>query len=213
MKALRLTLVALFALFVGVTGLQAATSLAVNGTAALEGSYGLQVVFDGAGGDAYVQDNSPSGETRYVIQFRMNSAPATMATSSNHQIVRAISGDPTPTGVAFQVKIFRTAVGKELQVLARLDNGSFTNRIAVVGDSPTNAAYGVDWKASSAPGANDGFAKLYKQGTLRKELLNLDNDQQVVDMVRMGSFGAVDVSTTGSMYFDAFESYRTTIFP
>lgn len=213
MKALRFIAVAAFVLLVAASGAQAATSLAVNGTAALEGSYGLQVVFDGAGGDAYVQDNSPNNETRYVVQFRMNSQPMTMATSSNHQVLRAIQGDPSPTGVAFQVKIYRTAVGKELQVLARLDSGSFTNRIAVVGDSPANITYGVDWKASSAPGANDGFAKLYKNGTLRKELLNLDNDLQRVDMVRMGSFGAVDTTTGGSLHLDAFESYRSTIFP
>jgi hypothetical protein len=41
----------------------AATSLAVNGASALEGSYGLAVNFDGTGGSAFVQDNSPTTST------------------------------------------------------------------------------------------------------------------------------------------------------
>lgn len=190
---------------------QAATSIAVNGTAALQGSFGMQVSFDGSTGDAYVQDNSPNNETRYVVTWRMNTAPMTMAGTANHQVLRAITGDPTPTGAAFQVKVYKTAAaGYELQVLARLDSGAFTNRIAVVGDA--SHQYSVDWKASSAPGANDGYVKLYKNGTLRKSLLNLDNDAQRVDMARFGAFGAVDATTSGSMYLDDFISTRTAQF-
>jgi len=190
---------------------QAATSIGVNGTAALQGSFGMQVSFDGSTNDAYVEDRSPNSETRYVVTWRMNTSPMTMTGASNHQILRAITGDPTPSGVAFQVKVYKTvAAGFEVQVLARLDSGAFTNRIAVVGDA--SHQYSVDWKASSAPGANDGYAKLYKNGTLRKSLLNLDNDLQRVDMARFGAFGAVDASTSGSFYLDDFISTRTAQF-
>ncbi|MCQ3938724.1 MAG: hypothetical protein DPW18_17010 [Chloroflexi bacterium] len=67
-----------------------------------------------------------------------------------------------------------------------------------------------EWQAASAPGANDGFLSLWIDGVLAGTISNVDNDTHALDEVRLGATGGVDSSTSGSMFFDSFESQRET---
>src|SRR5262245_11987979 len=71
----------------------ASTTLAVNTGSALEGSFGLQISFDGAGGAAYVQDNSPVNETEYWAVFRINDTNINLDPGDSFQVFRAFIDD------------------------------------------------------------------------------------------------------------------------
>jgi hypothetical protein len=59
------------------TGISGAATIEVNGTAAMEGSYGLEVVSDGVdNSSAYVQDDSPNQESTYRASFLFRGIPS-----------------------------------------------------------------------------------------------------------------------------------------
>jgi hypothetical protein len=70
----------------------------------------------------------------------------------------------------------------------------------------------IEWQASSAPGADDGFLRMYKvtasETNLKGSRTGIDNDTKVVDAARLGLTSAPPAGTA-SLYFDSFESYRT----
>jgi len=68
----------------------------------------------------------------------------------------------------------------------------------------------VDWRAATAPGANDGGLTFWLDGTQRGNLIGLDNDTWRIDHVRLGVISGVDTGTSGTHYFDAFVSRRET---
>ena len=68
----------------------------------------------------------------------------------------------------------------------------------------------IDWKASSAAGANNGYITLWIDGVQQGSVTGIDNDTRRVDEVRLGPLSGLDSGTTGTEYFDAFESRRTT---
>jgi hypothetical protein len=69
----------------------------------------------------------------------------------------------------------------------------------------------VEWKA----GNGDGFTKVYARNntsqdwSLKAERTGLTNDNWVIDYVRWGATSAIDSTTSGDVWFDEFESYRT----
>jgi hypothetical protein len=67
-----------FALILAVTGLAVgaqAASIDVNTDAALEGTYGLEVIMDGVADGAYVVDTTPTNETTYRARFLIDLLP------------------------------------------------------------------------------------------------------------------------------------------
>jgi hypothetical protein len=68
----------------------------------------------------------------------------------------------------------------------------------------------LDWRASSAVGANNGGLTLWIDGIQQANLTGVDNDTRRVDRVRLGAVAGIDSGTRGVEYFDAFESRRVT---
>jgi hypothetical protein len=66
----------------------------------------------------------------------------------------------------------------------------------------------IDWQASTAPGADDGFLDLWIDGHPQTGLATLDNDTLSVDHVRWGAVDGLDAGTSGSFFLDVFESRR-----
>ena len=66
----------------------------------------------------------------------------------------------------------------------------------------------IEYKASSAPGANDGYLKLWLNDTLVDTLSGMDNDTRLVNNASLGAVASLDAGTSGTIYFDAFESRR-----
>ncbi len=215
-KSIGLTVVGLLAAL----PLAAATSLSVTAGAALQGSFGLQINFDGTGGNAYVQDNSPNNESEYWVSLRLNDNSVTFNPSApvkSFQFLRAFTDD-AGSATVFRINVVDALTpGANLRVfvLPVLDGGAFhptgtETFITTSAAPPTNNKFLFEWKAATAPGANNGRMVTYRDGILRKQITDLDNDTIRVGMVRMGGFGnTVSVQSGSVLYLDDFISTRT----
>lgn len=187
------------------------TGLTVTGAAAMEGSFGLEVTHTTTGpyDKAYVTSLEPTDETVMRVRFLFNYTNATFADKTGHTIIMA--RDDT-LGTIWRLNfVYNQAQGK---YVARLftydDNGTlrFVGGAVITGvDTPI----GVEWSAASAPGANDGRVALYKFDvtTAGRTKTNIDNDTQNLDKVLMGTVSNPASTTSGSLYFDSYESFRT----
>jgi hypothetical protein len=205
---------------IAVPAAQAATSISVVGAAALEGSFGMRAHFDGTTSAAYVQDNSPNNEKNYFFSFKLRRDALTMTPSvlnvTNHtqQLFTAFNTESSPTGanIAIRVNIFsnQTGAGQPFAIHAfpRLDDGSFDTRLAVNTLSGIHQ-YTIEWHASSAPGANDGSMKFYRDQVLSKQGSGYDNDTWAINMVRFGVPNTADATAAGDLDLDSFVSTRT----
>jgi hypothetical protein len=192
-----------------------AAEVAVTTAAARVGTYGLEVTYDDTS-QAYLVDNSPNDETRYIARFWININDLSMLPCNDMQIFRGRQQQPAPFNV-FTLHIYRTCSdqGDFSYVLIPLvlqDNGQYKLGSAEFTIPFRNHVITVDWKASSGPGANDGFFRLYKGPNLRVNMTGLDNDTFGIDQVHMGGVVSIDEGTTGSIYLDEFESSRVPLF-
>jgi hypothetical protein len=102
------------------------------------------------------------------------------------------------------------------------ESGAYKLRPRIVKDSTSNTNGGkyaisndwhvveIEWQASSAPGANNGFLSLWIDDVLMGTISNVDNDLQRLDQAKLGVTEGADLTTSGSMFFDQFESRRNT---
>lgn len=183
----------------------------VTTDAAIRETYGLKAVYAGNTSDCFVRDDSPNNETTYSAQFLLENQVT--ALGDGHQIFR-VQGDVGGTTV-FQV-VFREIPNGEdfIFVYAFRDDGSRSRVLTSRTPEGTRQHYKFDWQAASAPGANDGFLRVYKaradgSWNCLKEVVGIDNDTREVDRALLGSFTGLDAATIGEFYFDNFESYRT----
>lgn len=181
-----------------------AGSLSVSPAAALLGSYGLQAVISNTTA-MYVQDRSAKSEPRYRARFYFNPNGITMADGDMHTIFYGFS-----SGVSVLRIDFRNNAGA-YQVQARLlDNASTWS--ATPWFTITNAPHSIefDWQAAIAAGSNNGSLTLWLDGVQVAGVAGVSNDTRRIDMIRLGPVTGLDPGTSGTEYFDAFESRRQT---
>ncbi len=205
------------------TGTTLASSIAVTGAAAQEGSYGLAVTTDATADNAYVEDQTPNNETVYRAQFLLRSdnvafaAPCNNGPQTNHAIFKAWDDDQ-PAGTWRQHLVVGIRVGLSCQ---RLLNIKVTN----------NTTGGVIFKELSLPPAAAGWPVTvlvqFDQATDTYQLCrhrsdnptfacvttNIETGLANVDRIQLGMVGGADTTTTGTYYLDSFESYRTLTTP
>ena len=205
----------------------AANSLDVNGAAAVEGSYGLELTFDGSNNLFYVRDNSPTQETTYRASFWLEEGTlhmvncgtfcstqfmflAGMDASTGFTALRIIAGRMTTDGPSGERHLYRFSV--------RNDYGGFLYVGGVIlDDSVVRKHITIEWQQGT-PGGGDGIARLYTSndgGTPNLQYsITYNNSSYVIDQVLIGGVAglgdtASDAQTTGTLHFDSFESYRT----
>lgn len=196
-----------------------AASIAVNTAAAMQGTYGMQLTLNGTSGNAFVQDNSPNLEDHYFASFNFRDNGCVPPSAQGFAIFRAWVNDGNPPTVpVFRVTFFNNTASSTTQrvmyVLAYEDDGTAVpigteTFVSPPGNTPR---FTWEWQRSSAPGANDGFLKTYKNGVLRKTISNIDNDTLTVGSVRMGGMGNVASTSGCTVDFDDFVSTRTAQF-
>ena len=184
-----------------------AGDLSVTGAAGQKGTvFGLQGVVDDTAG-LFVQDSSPNDESRYRARFYVDPNgfdPGETSGARRTRIFIVFAENPSRRLAAIVLR--RVSGVYALMGRVRLDNG---NQVDTGFFTITDASHWVelDWKRSSAAGANDGTFALSIDGVPRSTLTGLDTDAFAVDFVRLGAL-SVKPTSSGTLYWDEFESRR-----
>jgi cysteine-rich repeat protein len=183
------------------------TDLTVTGAAALQGSFGLQGVVNDTEG-LYVQNDSPTDESRYRVRFRFDPNGFDPGEAQSHFRTRIlIAFDETPTQRRLLAVVLRRIAGQyAIMGRARRDDNSQAN----TGFTPIGAGahwVQLDWRRSTGPDALDGRLEMWVDGTSVSTLTGLDNSISAVDFVRLGAL-SVKAGAAGTLRWDHFESRR-----
>ncbi|MEM1205964.1 MAG: hypothetical protein AAGN66_22220 [Acidobacteriota bacterium] len=212
-----------------ILGLAAATAnaatLQVNNTAALGGTggtacsggpCGLEVAFQGDTDRAFLQDDSPNAEEIYRFAFRIDTTNLTMVQGTTRHVVGWVRD---ASNRAFMRLELLQANNKSRIMFKCRNNGNNwqvmnSNGKWFIFDND-DTRFMFEMQAGSAPGAGDGLCRGTKFAAdgvtpnFVSERTGLNNSTNSVDHIRVGAVKDVDATTTGSHYFDEFESYRT----
>ena len=181
-----------------------AGDLSVSPAAALVGANGMQALINDTTA-MYVEDKTPNLEPRYRARFYFDPNSVTMASGDMHTIFYGFSGSTSVLRVDF-----RNNAGAYQVMMRVLDNASTWTATAwyTISDGPH--AIEFDWQAATGAGANDGSLTLWLDGVQQASLTGINNDTRRIDTVRLGEVTGLDAGTSGTEYFDAFESRRQT---
>lgn len=179
-------------------------NLSVNSSAAAIGGYGLQATASGTT-SMHVTDYSPLGEKQYHTRFYFNPSNFNLTPEDRVGIFSAYGGN-----TAFRVFLRYSGGTYWIQQDYQTDNLTYVGGVY----RPLTAGWQAlefDWRAASAPGANDGSLSMSTNGVVVETLSGIDNDTYTVETVQMGLVASVDAGMSGSLYFDGFVSQRAGI--
>jgi hypothetical protein len=190
----------------------AANSLDVTGAAAIDGAFGLAVTMDGSTNKAFVRDFTPDGETVYRATFKIDMNNLAMNTDDWHFIATFRADDTTSARNLMRI-IVRYKAGDinpyKIRFIARNDDKSWAQPGGHSLPTSGVSTITVEWQAATGPGANNGIGRFYRNGILRAQVTNLDNDTwNGIGSAQLG-VDQVDPGTVGTIYYDSFESFRT----
>ncbi|HSL44237.1 MAG TPA: right-handed parallel beta-helix repeat-containing protein [Anaerolineales bacterium] len=179
--------------------------LSASTAARLNGNYGMQAVLDD-NNSIYVTDDSPNAERRYRARFYFDPNSLSMATGNAHYLFHGYTGTST---LVLRVELRYSNGSYQLRAALRNDKSSWINtNWFTINDAPH--AIEIDWRASTASGANNGGLTFWIDGTQRANLAGVDNDTRRIDRIQLGAVAGVDSGTRGRYYFDGFEARRQT---
>lgn len=182
------------------TRISVTTAAKMTGT----GVYGMSAVLGSNTTPGYVFDTRPANETTYHARFYFNPNGAVTG-NTQHSIFVGLN---TANTSIFQVQYRRTGTiaNPTYQVRATVTRaGGTTNGTWY---TITNAAHAIE--IAWASGASASFS-LYTDGTLRQTLTGLNTSAYLLDTVRLGPSAGLTATMSGTEYFDAFVSTRTTV--
>jgi uncharacterized repeat protein (TIGR01451 family) len=183
--------------------------LLVSRGAAYSGPFGLSVKLMGTT-PQFVQDDTPFAESRYRARFYMRLPRLHMGDGDEFELFSAAS----PAGqVKLRLLLAAVAGQKKLRMAVVLDDGSVVQTPAgseAVLPQQWHAVE-IDWRAASAPGANDGRLDLWVDGQAQPPLQGLDTDEARIGRVRWGAVSGLDAGTRGVLALDEFVSRRQTM--
>jgi uncharacterized protein YjiK len=179
-------------------------NLSANSNAALVGNTGLQGVIANTTA-MYVQDDSPNAEPRYRARFYFDPNSLVMA-SGDYQYILQGYANAANTNV-LRVEFKNTLGVYQLRARILNDSGVWQNTPYIsIADAPH--AIEVDWAAASAVNANDGYLTFWVDGVQQGSLVGIDDDTYRMERARLGLTYISTAGTSGTYYFDAFESRR-----
>jgi hypothetical protein len=176
--------------------------LSVTSGAALEGSYGMQVVVNDAN-NVYLGDFSPALEPRYRARFYFDPNTIDLPNGNTFEIFVGYN-----VSRSFQVTLKRYGGEYRLIVSAWTDGEvKVPSSEYSIGDHLH--AIEIDYRVATSDGANDGYLTLWIDGVLAADLTGVDDDTRQVDYVRLGVTYPTHPETSGTVYFDGFISDRS----
>jgi hypothetical protein len=183
--------------------------LTVSGEAAQRPTtYGLRAFVDDAE-PLYLEDRTPNGEHRYRARFYLEPHDFDPGEAQGHFRTRVFTAlQESPSRRVFALVLRRQGGAYGLMGRVRRDDGSHaeTGFLAV---SAVSHAVEIRWVRASGPSAGDGLFEMWIDGRPVASLTTIDNDEAVIDFVRMGAL-SLKTGASGTLHFDEFESRRDT---
>jgi RHS repeat-associated protein len=177
--------------------------LSVTTSAALKGTKGMQVVVDDAN-LIYATDDTPTAEPRYRARFYFDPNSITFA-SLGFAMVAGYSG----TTPVLRLDLFYSSGSYKVRARILKDDGNWLYGSYInISDAPHYLE--LDWKAATAPGANNGSVSFWVDGVSVPGVTGVDNDTHRIDRVRLGEPEGGGAGIAGTIYIDAFESRKGT---
>jgi hypothetical protein len=177
---------------------QAGANLAVNAAAAMRGNYGFSVGIPAVGNRFGRLDNLPEYAT-FTESFLFDPNSIVMANADIFEFCNVNDLAFNLIGLDFG---FTLANGYFIRMNSRDDTaGALTGVNNLVNDEAMHIE--AEYKAADFAGANNGFVRLYINGVLVDQFLDIDNDGRFVQQVRIGVIG-VDPGTSGTLYYDNY---------
>ena len=181
----------------GHLSLTARTAVALEGGFRVESGGSAAVAIDGdLSPMAYVQDDSPSGETTYYAEFSVNLDSVLLGGGDDLDFFVAYDDDGIP-----QLRLLvREGAGFEATV--RDDVGVDTT-VAGGAVQPGWNTIRLGWEASST-----ATITMIVNGGAPAAVTGVDNATSRIDFVRLGAVGGNLASTAGTVFLDNFISWR-----
>ncbi len=179
-------------------------NLSVTSAAALAGTFGMQALIND-NNRMFVQDDSPSAESRYRARFMFDPHGIKMAKNDQHVLFACLNA----SGVVVAQIELRYNGGYQIRGAQAPDGKSPVNT-GWTTISNSRHSIEIDWQAASAAGANNGALALWIDGVQKAAVTGIDNDTRRVESMQLGAVSGIDSGTRGTYYFDAFESRRRT---
>jgi hypothetical protein len=179
----------------------------VTSDAAINGAWGFEV--DATATASYGQIDLFSNETIFVAEFELNPWNLTMPDTTLGAV--CTFKDSGTGNIIMELRLTKSGTNMLLRVRTRLDSGSFVNSTFFNINTITSTdaiKVKTEWAASTGPGNDDGYTKLYVDDVERVSNTGVDNDTYTVDRAR---FLAPDTATgiSGSVYFDDINTKNT----
>ncbi len=172
----------------------------------LSGPWALYTGAGGSGDTVFVRDNTPVAEPRYRARFYLDPGYLSMTAGDQFYLFIVRSAAAAISRVAIEPA--STPGSFRLQLRAMDDAGTWLS--SGWNNFEDDTSVEIEWRAATAPGAADGYAKMWIDGGLVAHLSAIDNDAQSVEAALMGMVNGLDPGTFGALVFDAFVSRRTT---
>jgi hypothetical protein len=175
--------------------------LSVSTAAALSGNYGMQALLNDSNVIG-VRDDKPNNENNYRVSFNFDPNSVIIANGNAHHIFWGFNG----SGMEIFSLVLGNINNQYILFIANFDDSGAPTLGDFVDISDAPHLIELEWRASSAPGANNGIFSLRVDGALRSNMTGIDNDTRRLEYVRLGAFGSIG-STRGTYYYDNFQSW------
>lgn len=197
MKHASLVAISTIAVVVAASGFASAGSVLVNDVSEYSGTYGMKVTITDTS-PAYVETDTPSGETTYTFRFYLNANCLTLA-GNGFNVFEALDGSAN----AWIRVALSQADGFQLSFEARQDDTTY----ATVSEDLQPGWHLIEatWTAGS-PGS---FTARIDNQEVTGSPLAPSNSAGSIDTARMGAVSGIDGGTSGYLNFDDFASFRT----
>jgi hypothetical protein len=180
--------------------------LSADGAAGMAGtSTGLQAVVNDTN-SLFVQDDTPSAERRYRVRFYFDPNGFDPGETQSHFRTRILLSFDQSSLRAITLVLKRQVGAYSVEARVKRNDGTRADTgFFPITDAPHFLEF--DWQQATGPGALNGSLELWIDGISIATLTGIDNDQSVIESVRMGAL-SVKTGAAGTLFFDLFESRR-----
>lgn len=191
-----------------------ANSLDVNGSAAITGSYGLEVTVNDTT-PTYVVSTHPNAETAVSVEFAIDVNTLDLGNTQKVRVLRLMSSNAGGHGgpiLTVFLKKNDTGTGFFIGVWAKSSALEFWNYVGRFWLAPQGGAEAphtikIEWVQADS-GVQNGTCTVYKDGTQMVQKTNIWSAMYDVNAAHLGIFNIEAATRSGSYYLDDYVMVR-----